>query len=125
MTSYQVKTTGELNEELYRKLSKELEEYRKELLSQTPDEILKQAYDYVIRQDIVLSLEYHDVNARQAQVLLRTDNALDAIFTKWENLETDHMDHIQNAVECAANEIFRREDIAEQRKRKAYSRGDR
>ena len=48
MTSYQVKTTGELNEELYRKLSKELEEYRKELLSQTPDEILKQAYDYAI-----------------------------------------------------------------------------
>ena len=122
MTSYQVKTTGELNEELYRKLSKELEEYRKELLSQTPDEILKQAYDYAIRQDIVLSLEYHDVNAKQAQVLLRTDNALDAIFTKWENLETDH---IQNAVECAANEISRREDIAEQRKRKAYSRGDR
>lgn len=125
MTSYQVKTTGELNEELYRKLSKELEEYRKELLSQTPDEILKQAYDYAIRQDIVLSLEYHDVNARQAQVLLRTDNALDAIFTKWENLETDHMDHIQNAVECVANEISRREDISEQRKRKAYSRGDR
>lgn len=125
MTSYQVKTTGELNEELYRKLSKELEEYRKELLSQTPDEILKQAYDYAIRQDIVLSLEYHDVNAMQAQVLLRTDNALDAIFTKWENLETDHMDHIQNAVECVANEISRREDIAEQRKRKAYSRGDR
>ena len=125
MTSYQVKTTSELNEELYRKLSEELEEYRKELLSQMSSDILKHAYDYAIRQDIVLSLEYHDVNARQAQVLLRTDNALDVIFAKWENLETNHMDHVRNAVECAANEISRREDIAKLRVRKARSRGDR
>ena len=79
------KTGSELNTELYQKMFAEQESFRAELLSMSPEEILKHAYEYVTREDILLSLEYSDLSAKQAQALLGTDTPLADIFAKWEN----------------------------------------
>jgi hypothetical protein len=48
----------ELNTALYEKMFAEQDTYRKWLLTQPPEEILNHTYEYTIREDILLSLEY-------------------------------------------------------------------
>ena len=58
-------TNEKLNTALYKKMFAEQEKYRNWILSQPPDEILKHTYEYTMRQDILISLEYHDLSDRQ------------------------------------------------------------
>ncbi|MGM9684479.1 MAG: DUF3848 domain-containing protein [Eubacteriales bacterium] len=116
------KTAVELNEELYFKLAGELADYREELLAMSPDEILQCVERYVIFRDIVDCLEVRDISAKHAEQLLKTENVLDAIFVKWENLNSKHMDRIKEAIECKANEIGREENLIELKARKARDR---
>ena len=119
------KTAEELNAELYEKVSAEFEEYKNNLLAMSPEQILEHAYDYAIREDIVLALEYFDLHARQAQALLKADNVLDAVLEKWEGWKNNYMESIQEAIECKANEISRAEYLKEVRQRKARERDER
>ena len=89
-----VKTAEEFNAELYEKVSAEFEEYKNNLLAMSPEQILEHAYDYAIREDIVLALEYFDLHARQAQALLKADNVLDAVLEKWEGWKNNYMESI-------------------------------
>lgn len=98
-------TNEKLNTALYKKMFAEQEKYRNWLLSQPPDEILKHTYEYTMRQDILISLEYHDLSDRQARALLKSPTPLADIFAKWENKETDHMDDIWSTVESRADEV--------------------
>lgn len=109
------KTISELNTELYQKMFAEQEQFRSKLLSMSPQEILKHAYEYVAREDILLSLEYSDLSAKQAKALLQTDTPLADIFAKWEKQETDHMTDIWDTVENRANELLRQNFLAAHR----------
>ena len=63
-------TNEELNTALYEKMFAEQEAYRAWLLSQPPAEILKHTYEYTVREDILLALEYHDLPDARAKALL-------------------------------------------------------
>ena len=73
-------TTEELNTQLYEKMFADQEKYRQWLLTQPPDEILNHAYEYTIRNDILLSLEYNNLNGKQAQALLKSPCPLGDVF---------------------------------------------
>ena len=60
-------TNEELNTALYEKMFAEQETYRAWLLSQTSEEILNHTYEYTVREDILMSLEYHNLPDRQAR----------------------------------------------------------
>ena len=81
-----------LNRKLYEKLFAEQEKYKGWLLKQSPEEILRHAYEYTIREDIVLAMEYHDVSDEQARALLDSPSPLAEIFRDFEQIEGDHMD---------------------------------
>ena len=101
-------TNEELNTALYKKMFNEQEQYRKWLLTQPVAEILKYAYEYTIRQDILCSLEYNDLTDKQAKALLKSPTPLADVFAKWETWETSHMGDIWSVVEYRANEIISR-----------------
>jgi hypothetical protein len=65
-------TNEEWNTRLYEKMFAEQEVYRSWILLQPPEEILNHAYAYVMREDILLSLEYGDLSDRQAKALLKS-----------------------------------------------------
>ena len=73
-------TNDELNTKLYEKLFAEQQEYKGWLLAQPPEVILEHAYAYVIREDIVLAMEYHDVTDEQAKALLAAEKPLESIL---------------------------------------------
>ena len=62
-------TNEELNTALYEKMFAEQQRYREWLLSQPPDEILNHCYEFTVREDIVLALEYHDLSDKQCKAL--------------------------------------------------------
>lgn len=75
-------------------LQKEQELYREDLLSQSPEEILKHAYEYCVRENIAASLKYLDISEEEAKLLLPKRGLLEELYENYEMMETDHMDTI-------------------------------
>ena len=69
-------TTEELNTVLYQKMYEEQERFKEELRNASPQEIMLNAYELVIREDILLHLEENDLSPAQAKALLKSDLAV-------------------------------------------------
>jgi len=110
-------TNEELNTRLYQKMFAEQEKYRDWLLTLTPREVLEHGYEYIMREDILLSLEYHDLPDAQAKTLLKSPSPLADVFKDWEKKETSHMEDIWQTVEDRAKEAVKREVKKEQKER--------
>lgn len=96
----------ELNTTLYKKMFAEQKDYKDWLLAQPAEEILRNAYEYVMREDILLSLEYNDLSDRYATVLLNMDKPLAAVFSELEHTESPHMEHVWDCVEQCAKDTL-------------------
>ena len=95
-------TNEELNTALYEKMFAEQEKFKDWLLSQPPPEILNHTYEYTVREDILLSLEYHDLPSSQAKAMLKSPCPLADVFKDWEKKETGYMEDIWATVESRA-----------------------
>lgn len=95
-------TNEELNTKVYEKLFAEQEDFKGWLLTQSPEEILKHAYEYVIREDIVIEMEFHDLTDAEAKALLADEKPLQSIYNIYEDLEGGHMDEIRDCIESRA-----------------------
>ena len=110
-------TNEELNTALYKKVFAEQEKYREWLLSQPPDEILNHCYEYTVREDILMSLEYHDLEDSQARALLKSGKPLKQIFERWENQETSYMDTVWDTVQEQARAAEAKQKAKAQKER--------
>lgn len=99
-------TNEERNTALYKKLFAEQEVFRDWLKNQSPEEILNHAYEYTIREDILLSLECHDLSDAQADALMKSPSPLADVFRDFEKRETDHMETIWDCLESRADTIL-------------------
>ena len=95
-------TNEKLNTALYEKMFAEQEKFKDWLLSQPPPEILNHTYEYTVREDILLSLEYHNLPNGQAKALLKSPCPLADVFKDWEKKETGYMEDIWATVESRA-----------------------
>ena len=59
--------TNDLNTALYEKMAAEQDKFRDWLKSQPPEEVLNHAYEYTIREDIVMAIEELELTDTQAQ----------------------------------------------------------
>lgn len=100
-------TNEQLNTALYEKLTEQQERFRGWLLSQPPEEILNHAYEYTVREDILLSLEYNDLNDEQASALLEDRNGMESLFTAVAKAETGYMDTVLACIENRADEAVK------------------
>lgn len=110
-------TTEERNTALYQKMFAEQERFKDWLLEQPPEEILRHAYEYTVREDILLSLEYHDLEEGRVNALLKSRNPLQKIFQEWESRETGYMDMIWDTVEEQAKTEQSRQKLKAQKER--------
>ena len=104
-------TNEELNTALYKKMFAEQKAYKDWLLSQPAEEILRNAYEFVMREDILLSLEYNDLSDRYATVLLNMDKPLAAVFSKLEHSDSPHMEHVWECVRQRAYDAVEAEMV--------------
>lgn len=107
---------AKLNTQLYQKMFAEQKLYRAGLLLMPPSKMLNHAYEYVCRENILLSLEYNDLSSRQALALLNSPTPLADVFKKLENTGGSiQMDNIWNTVEARANEVIRAKFVESRR----------
>ena len=99
-------TNEERNTALYQKMFAEQEKFRDWLKGQPPEEVLNHAYEYTIREDILLSLEYHDLSDAQADALMKSPSPLADVFRDFEKRETDHMETIWDCLESRADMLL-------------------
>lgn len=110
-------TNEELNTRLYEKMFAEQEQFRDWLPSQPAAEILNHAYEYTVREDILMSLEYHDLEDSQARALLKSGKPLKQIFERWENQETSYMDMVWDTVQEQARAAEAKQKAKAQKER--------
>jgi len=99
-------TSEELNLKLYNKILDEQQAYRDYLMGQPAEEILRNAYELAIREDILLSFEYNDFTDEQAEALLASETPLADIFRQFEQIESDHMELVRSCIETRANDLI-------------------
>lgn len=104
----------ELNKALYDKMSAEMERYREELLSMPPDEILKNACEYAVREDILLTMENYDMDDERARALLDSETPLADAFQAVEGEDIGYTDMIQRCVWKKANSLLWEKRMAAQ-----------
>ena len=99
--------TNNLNTALDEKMATEQEKYRDWLKSQPPEEVLIHAYEYTIREDIVMAMEELELTDTQAQALLESPSPLADVYRYFEKLETGYMDVIRDSIESRADDVCR------------------
>ena len=67
-------------EQLEAKMTEEFNTYRAWLLTQPPEEILKHAYEYSVKQDIILNVADADLSPTQLETMLRSPCPLEDVF---------------------------------------------
>ena len=70
-------------------------------------QVLNHAYEYTVREDIVMAMEELELTATQAQALLDSPTPLADVYRYFEKLETGHMDVIRDSIENRANDVCR------------------
>ena len=98
-------TLEQLNTALYEKIYAEQQEFISSLKTMTPENIIQFAYELVIREDILLSLEENDLDEKQCKALLKEKESLNKLFSAWEKHEGDHMKEILDCIENTADEL--------------------
>ena len=98
--------THDLNTALYEKMAAEQDKFRDWLKSQPPEEILHHAYEYTVREDIVMAMEGMELTNIQAQALLESPSPLVDVYHYFEKLENGYgMEVIRDSIESRANEV--------------------
>lgn len=103
-------STNDLNTALYEKMATEQDKFRDWLKSQPPEEVLNHAYEYTIREDIVMAMEELELTDAQAQALLDSPSPLADVYRYFEKLETGYMDVIRDSIENRADDVCKAQE---------------
>lgn len=101
-------TNEELNEIVFEKVAQEQRKYREKLLSCDPTEILSRAYEYSLREDIILIFEECIIlTDKQCRALLATDDVIGKVFRKFNQVESSYMETLSDTIRNTANQLVR------------------
>ncbi len=90
-----------LNQALYDKMAAEQERFKHGLLGMTAEEVLNHAYEYAMRQDILMGMEDVDLSAPEAAALLASESPLADVYGDFRERE-GHMDLVRECIETLA-----------------------
>lgn len=97
--------TEKLNQALYDKMAAEQERFKHGLLGMTTEEALSHAYEYAMRQDILMEMEEVDLSAPEAAALLKSESPLADVYGDFRERE-GHMDIVRECIETLANSLL-------------------
>lgn len=91
-----------------RKMRVEQSAYCLWLTAQPPEEILHHAYEYSVREDIILATEEMNLTPAQVRALLKSPAPLADVYKDFSKLETDYMSIVAQCVEDRADDLLKR-----------------
>ena len=102
-------TNEELNFNLYTKMRHELEAFRDSLMGLPAEEILRSAYEFATKEDILYCVQENEFSDKQCKALMKLEKPLDAVFQHYEKYGRSRMPDLYDAVESKANAQLREE----------------
>lgn len=106
--------------DLYAKVQAEQSAFVDWLLQQPANVILDHAYEYAMREDILLSMEHFILTEEQEAALMSLDKPLEALCDAYINTENAHMEEVWDSVEQFANDEINRQLEAKLKQKKVY-----
>lgn len=94
------------NQALYEKMTAEQGEYRNWLLRQSPEEILKHAHEYGIREDILIEMDMLNLPKDEAAALLKSSTPLADIYGDFRGGD-GHMENVRGCIEDLAKGLLK------------------
>ena len=104
-------TNEEMMSRLYGQMVTEQLKYKEWLLGQPLDN----AYQFAVREDIVMEMEELELKDAQAAALLRSRTPLADVYKAWQQTETNHMSNVRDVIEARANAVIQAEKEKGQR----------
>lgn len=101
------------NELLYKKASEEFNTFLSNMKKLPPDEIIEQAYEKVIKQDLLLSLEERELPQEYAYLLYKQEYPLDFLYNEWLHNDLSYNDILRDTIDdCISHLDKLREDFS-------------
>ena len=94
------------NYALYKRMAAEQERFKGWLLKQSAEEILNHAYEYTMREDILITIGEHDLTVAQAQVLLDSLSPLADVFKYYNQQDCPYLDTMWESIQGRANDVL-------------------
>ena len=94
---------GTPDEQLYDKLLQEQDTFRQGLLALPPEQILDKAWEYLLRVNILLTMEYNELYAAQAQALLELPDTMSDLCGRLMEKDTRQQEVIWHEIVTRAN----------------------
>ena len=101
--------------ELYERMAAEQKKFREWLLTQPPNVILDHAYEYSIKEDMMVEMEVLELPEAQTRALLKSRTPLADVYKEWQKTETHHMEDLRDVIENRADAVIRAEKEKRQR----------
>ena len=92
-----------LNSQLYDKMVASQGKMKDWLQSQSFDDMMRNAREYLVREDIVLSFEFHDLSDEQVFALWEREDPLAELYSEFEKVEDRHMEIVKDTLENHAD----------------------
>lgn len=96
-------------EQLCEKMRVEQSAYCLWLTAQPPEEILNHAYEYSVREDIIMETEEMNLTPAQVRALLKSPALLADVYKDFAKLETDYMSIVAQCIEDRADIFLKKE----------------
>ena len=94
---------GTPDEQLYDKLLQEQDTFRQGLLALPPEQILDKAWEYLVRENILLTMEYNELDDAQAQALLELPDTMSDLCGRLMEKDTRQQEVIWHEIVTRAN----------------------
>ena len=99
----------DLKRQLLDKAMNEQTEYIENLKTLPPEEIIKKAYEKVMRDDIVTTIVYATLTENQLKVLLKFKAPVSACFDESQKKDDTYMDRLMDMVEEFSEKLEKKE----------------
>ena len=109
----------QLNADLYVRLAEEQRMFVEELKAKTPEEILKGAYEYIVREDFLAEMEFTTLPERQVKAMLESKTPMSDLYRRWMDTEDPHMQDIRDTISSHSKDEADRLGIKDKRKDRA------
>jgi len=106
---------------LIKKLETEYQEYVCEIKQKNSEEIIKNAYELVIKEDIIETLKYRNLDENKILSLLNKNELLNDLYNDWIKADvTPVLDHLYDVVKERIEDLT--EEYVEKKKDKGRER---
>lgn len=105
------------NELLYEKASAEYNDFISNLKGMSPEIIISRAYEKVIKEDILVTLESKDLEQNEAKALYLKKCPIEHIYQEWLSNDLGHMEMIEDTIKECAEKTLKENKIAQKESR--------